>query len=135
LIESLQELAAAYRARLGMQITTSLEPVCLPPEREETLLRIVQESVANAVRHAGASMITLVLKPSAGEVELSIRDDGRGFDLERSQQSHGLGLRVMQERMQEAGGTLHLHTAPGKGTSIVVRLPQEERDDSGADRR
>lgn len=135
LTESLQEMAAAYRTRLGIQVTANIEPVNLPPEREETLLRIAQESVSNAVRHAGASRITLVLKPSAGEVELSIIDDGSGFDLERSKGSHGLGLRLMQERVQEAGGTLHLHTAPGEGTSIAVRLRPEERHDSYSDRR
>ncbi len=135
LTESLQEMAAAYKTRLGIEVTTSIEPVSLPPEREETLLRIAQESVSNAVRHAGASVIMLVLKPSGGEVELSITDDGSGFDLERSKQSHGLGLRLMQERVQEAGGTLYLHTAPGEGTSISVRLRPEETHDSYSDRR
>ncbi|MBA2284440.1 MAG: HAMP domain-containing protein [Ktedonobacteraceae bacterium] len=135
LTESLQEMAAAYRTRLGIEVTTSIEPVSLPPEREEMLLRIAQESVSNAVRHGGARVITLVLKPATGKVELSITDDGSGFDLERSQESHGLGLRLMQERVQEAGGTLYLHTAPGEGTRISVQLWPEETHDSYTDRR
>ena len=126
LTESLQALAAAYRTRLGMEITTQLEPVCVPPEREETLLRIAQEAVSNAVRHAGATSITLVLQPLTEEVELRITDDGRGFDLEHPRDSHGLGLRLMQERVQEAGGAFQLHTAPGEGTRIVVRFRKAE---------
>jgi NarL family two-component system sensor histidine kinase LiaS len=126
LTESLQALAAAYRTRLEMEITTQLEPVCVPPEREETLLRIAQEAVSNAVRHAGAHRITIALQPLTEEVELRITDDGRGFDLERAKAHHGLGLRLMQERVQEAGGTFHLDTAPGEGTRIVVRLRKGE---------
>ncbi len=110
-----------------MQIMTHIEPVCLSAESEEALLRIAQESVSNAARHGGASVITLVLKPAAGKIELSIVDDGSGFDLAQSKESHGLGLRLIQERVQEAGGTLHLHTAPGEGTSIVVRLQKAEK--------
>ena len=124
LIESLQELAAAYRTRLGIEITTQLEPVYVLPEREETLLRISQEAVSNAVRHAGANRITLVLRPPGEEVELSIIDDGCGFDLDCARKNHGLGLRLMQERVQEAGGTFQLSTAPGEGTKIVVRFPK-----------
>ncbi len=127
LAESLQELAAAYRTRLGIAVTTRIEAVCLPPEREETLLRIAQEAVSNAARHARASTITIGLKPEAGEVELSISDDGAGFDLTQAGESHGLGLRIMQERIQEAGGKLRLQTAPGEGTCLVVRLREVEK--------
>lgn len=127
LAESLQELAATYRTRLGMAVTASMEPVCLSPEHEETLLRIAQEAVSNAARHARANTIALVLKPEDGEVELCIADDGSGFDLAHTKERHGLGLRLMQERVQEAGGTLHLQTARGAGTCLVVRLPKERR--------
>lgn len=133
LAESLQEIAAAYRTRLNIEVITRIEPVCLSPAREETLLRIAQEAVSNAARHARASAITLVLKPEGGDVVLSVTDDGRGFDFAQSNESHGLGLRLMQERVQEAEGTLHLQTAPGDGTCLVVRLRGENSDDSSVD--
>jgi signal transduction histidine kinase len=120
---ALEELAALYRTRLGIAVTTSIAPVALSEEAEHALLRIAQEALANAARHAEATAPSLDLTLCDGGVQLTVRDDGQGFT---TQDAHaGLGLRLMRERVQERGGKLTVESAPGQGTSLTVWLPQE----------
>jgi signal transduction histidine kinase len=126
LAEALKDLAASYGERLEMTVATDITPVSLPPEAEHTLLRVAQEALSNAVRHAHATRITLSLAQLEQGVDLTIRDNGEGFELDESQKQHGLGLNSMQERVRELHGTFTLHTAPGQGTDITVHLPQKE---------
>jgi signal transduction histidine kinase len=125
LVESLQELAKAYHTRLGITVTTHITPVQLSPRIEHTLLRIAQEAVANAARHANATMITLTLEPQPQDVSLTITDNGKGFDPNTLNVQHGLGLRLMQERVEELHGTFLLHSEPCQGTRLDVCLPRE----------
>jgi signal transduction histidine kinase len=127
LSEALKDLAAAYGDRLEITVTTDISPVSLPPNTEHALLRVAQEALSNAVRHAHASRITMTLAQMEEGVCLSIRDDGDGFELTKSQEQHNIGLNSMQERVQELHGTFNLQSAPGEGTEITVFLPQEER--------
>jgi NarL family two-component system sensor histidine kinase LiaS len=124
--EALKDLAASYGERLGMTVTADSVPVSLPPEVEHALLRVAQEALSNAARHAHATHVTLTLTQREEEVCLTIRDNGEGFKLDESQGQHGLGLNSMQERIRELHGTFTLHTAPGQGTEIMVCLPQKE---------
>jgi signal transduction histidine kinase len=118
LLPALEELARAYRDRLGIAVEADLHPVDLDPAAEPALLRIAQEALANAVKHAGPS--TVVIRARDGE--LSIRDDGAGFDPARAGERHGMGLDLMRERVAELGGELRIESAPGKGTTIRVVL-------------
>jgi two-component system, NarL family, sensor histidine kinase LiaS len=129
LTENLRDLTTAYRTRLDITITTDIADVSLPASAEHALLRIAQEALANAVRHANASAITLSLVPHTGQVELTIADDGMGFEPNGQDVQHGLGLRLMRERVQELNGTFQLISNPGKGTHIQVCLPLREKDD------
>lgn len=90
-------------------------------EVEQACFRIAQESLTNALRHARASQVSLQLHP-AGEAGLQLRvvDDGEGFDPDGPR---GLGMIVMRERAQSAGGSLSIETAPGEGTCISLHLP------------
>jgi signal transduction histidine kinase len=94
------------------------------PELESTLYRLVQESLTNAVRHAGASCIRIDVTERDGFVEVAITDDGRGFDLEA--RAGGFGLVGMRERVKLAAGELEIETAP-TGTAIHARLPVRRR--------
>ena len=89
------------------------------------LFRIAQESLTNAVKHAGAESVRLHLAASGERVTLSITDDGCGFDQDavshRTRQ--GLGLRAMQEMAIANGGRLSVESGPGKGTTVSVSLP------------
>lgn len=105
--------------RLELDVATlSQRPAA---ESEQACFRIAQESLTNVVRHAHAGEVCLRLVEHAGHwLELEICDDGDGFDADGPR---GLGLIVMRERAQSAGGTLQIHTAPGAGTRIHCRLP------------
>jgi signal transduction histidine kinase len=126
LAEALKDLAASYGERLEITVTTDISPVSLPAEIEHALLRVAQEALSNAVRHAHASRITLTLVQLEEGVSLIIRDDGDGFQLDESQKQHSIGLNSMQERVRELHGTFTLQSAPGQGTEISVSIPQEE---------
>jgi len=127
---ALRKLAQAYSARLGVTVTTDVRPVALSATSEHTLLRIAQEALANAARHSAASLISLSLMSDGHWVTLTITDNGAGFIFQDGRDGHGLGLRIMRERVEELHGTVDVTTAPGQGTSIVANLPQEGTDDS-----
>jgi signal transduction histidine kinase len=100
-------------------------------EHEETLFRLVQESLNNVLKHANAAHVQVQLAVQDGAVFLSIRDDGVGFqeNYERAGETTdpargaGMGLRTMRERAAALGGSLCIKTAPGKGTAIEVVIP------------
>ncbi len=98
-----------------------------PRTIEDQLLRIAQEAVTNAVRHARAEHIEVGLNYDAASVHLLVTDDGRGFTEDVSSFADGghFGLRGMQERAREIGGSLEIASAPARGTriSIAVDIP------------
>jgi two-component system, NarL family, sensor histidine kinase LiaS len=128
LTAALDELATAYSTRLGIAVTTDLTPVALDAPTELALLRIAQEALANAVRHGDARTISLSLRPVADGIKLVIADDGKGFATAETATQHGLGLRLMEERVHELHGTFSLESALGQGTRIQVRVPQDEQE-------
>jgi two-component system, NarL family, sensor histidine kinase LiaS len=129
LVGALQKLASTYTARLGINVTTDLRPVAVDVKAEHALLRIAQESLSNAARHARATEVSLSLAGYSGNALLVVSDNGDGFfsppdrAAERSQGGNGLGLRIMRERVEELHGTFELSTTPGLGTRIAVALP------------
>jgi signal transduction histidine kinase len=106
-----------------LQVKGTYRPVS--PKVEEELLRIGQEAVANAVRHAAASRIDVQFIYEAARVSLRVEDDGRGFTPLTS--TDGLeghyGIRGMQERAGEIDAALSLDSAPGEGTRVSVEAP------------
>jgi signal transduction histidine kinase len=95
----------------------------LDPDVEHQVLRIAQEAVSNALRHAGASRVTVDVGPPP--VVLRVRDDGRGFDPDaRAVRSRRLGLTSMHERAASLGGALAVTSARGQGTTVELRLPE-----------
>jgi signal transduction histidine kinase/ligand-binding sensor domain-containing protein len=107
----------------------------LATEVEYNLLRIAQEAISNAIKHAGASTVEVSLEASADELQLAIKDDGHGFQLDdagRSPPGH-YGLIGMRERANQIGAELHIESEPGRGATISAVLPL--REGSGARRR
>jgi signal transduction histidine kinase len=125
LVPALEELSRAYRERLGVSVDADLAPVRLAPPVEHAVFRIVQEALANAVKHARPAHICLRLDHRDGQAVVSVEDDGDGFDPARAEERHGMGLQLMRERVAEVGGTLQLDASPGKGTRVRVLLPGE----------
>jgi signal transduction histidine kinase len=92
----------------------------LHPDLGMNLLRIAQEAIANALRHANAQLIQIYLRYTPQTVQLTIRDDGCGFDPQLP--ARGFGLAGMQERAARIGATWHLVSQVGQGTIITVTL-------------
>ncbi len=101
--------------------STTEQKIPLPPVYETTLFRIAQEGLTNSARHAHAQSVTLKLLYGVQSIRLTIEDDGCGFEQAHTQS--GLGIRGMHERAVLLGGTLHLLTELGKGTSVEAILP------------
>ncbi len=95
------------------------------------LLRVLQEALTNARRHSGARTVEVRLGTEGEALLLAVADDGRGFDL--ASIHAGVGLSAMRERITGEGGTLAIHSRPGGGTKVVIRVPRE--DDTRAPRR
>jgi signal transduction histidine kinase len=93
----------------------------LPPPWQENLLRIGQEALSNTLKYAHAHNFETRLSYKAKELRLELRDDGRGFKVK--DRHDGVGLRGMQERVEQMGGELKITSTRGKGTKITVSLP------------
>jgi len=115
--------------------STGLESHRLPSHIETTVYRIVQEALTNVFKHAQAECVSLILERHNDRVLAIVEDNGCGFDAEAmmasSQTERYLGLLGMQERAALVGGTLHLESAPGKGTTVFVRIPLAPNEDGG----
>lgn len=95
----------------------------LDPPVEQALYRIAQEALGNAVRHAGAEVVSIRLAVRDGTLELSVEDDGRGFEPAAARARSGrLGLTSMVERAAQLGGSLVIDSAPGRGTTVRLEL-------------
>jgi PAS domain S-box-containing protein len=127
LVPSLNQEIEHVRRPGGPEIVLSASGDCrLPSELEEGLFRIAQEAIRNAIKHARAQHIDVVVASQPHEVALSVIDDGRGFDPEVPRDRRAFGLIGMNERAVLLGSHLSLVTKPGEGTRIEVRVPIEK---------
>jgi len=105
-------------------VRAELEPLVVPAALEHAMLRVTQEALANAVKHAGAGVITIRLLADADQIILAVADDGRGFDADGDGNGGGLGLRAMRDRAAEQGGTLRVDSVHGEGTTVTAAFPR-----------
>ena len=128
LAAALDQLARELKEETGIELQCERvihdATPALPDSINTALFRIAQEALTNVVRHAAARRVTLKLEVAPKSVVLSIRDDGRGFDVERMQADarSGIGLRNMRERLDAIGGTLSLTSEPGN-TIVTAMVP------------
>ncbi len=123
LADALEALArdAAIRAGLTLDFTAN-ERVLLPPRIESGLYRIAQEAFTNITRHAQATTLTIELNSDATQVQLTIMDDGRGFNPDEPREGR-FGLLGLNERVRLLGGLLKLWSGPDVGTYLHVTVP------------
>lgn len=99
----------------------------LPPKMETALFRIVQEAIANVIRHARATEVSVRMDLQDNDLTLQITDNGVGFDAQVLQSPNSLGKAIglwgIQERVRILEGEFNLQTAPGKGTAIIINVP------------
>ncbi|MEN6546717.1 MAG: PAS domain S-box protein [Armatimonadia bacterium] len=109
----------------GTAIEFTLSGVLRPlsEDLEHHLLRIGQEALTNALRHANATEIRVTLTCNSDSITLSIEDQGEGYEVLAGKDQRGLGLRGMQERADAIGGELEIGSAPGQGTRVRVTVP------------
>ena len=110
----------------GPVLTCSAEGdfASIAPEVALCLYRIAQEALRNVVAHAGASRADVRLLRSGDHAEMTIADDGKGFDVARSlERGKGLGLVSIRERVRLAGGTVSFEADGKQGTRVRVRIP------------
>src|SRR5262245_18928658 len=140
LVPALEFLAQGVSERTGMPIVVEgPKSPRWPAPIEVALYRVVQEALRNATRHSRASRVDIRLGVQEGQFRCTVRDDGRGFDVEATlgrKGDRGLGLIGMRERLNALGGQMTIDSSRGKGTELRMSIPLgEHHADSSAARR
>lgn len=122
LIPALEWQAREVSRRSGINVKVEADkvPESLPDAVRTCVYRVVQETLQNVSRHSGARSATVTVRETDGSLELTVEDDGHGFDPRRTR---GLGLLGMEERVKQLGGFLKIQSQPDKGTRLRVTLP------------
>jgi signal transduction histidine kinase len=122
LLDAMEQIGRKLTTDSGVQLDMKLEgqPYALPEQCEANLLRIAQEALTNAVRHSGTERIGVRLAYLTGSVVLEVGDSGRGMS---GVEPSGFGVDGMRERARQIGGEIRILTDPGRGTRIIVTVP------------
>jgi signal transduction histidine kinase len=123
--------AAADRASFITTTDISSDLSNLPTDVEQSIYRILQETMENIVRHANATQVAVSLKTEGNRVELTIKDDGDGFDSKKIPSNSQFGIQGIRERAAIVGGTLSITSQIGKGST--VQFAWEKLDDQSSD--
>jgi len=130
LVNAVGEVAKLMSAssRVPISVGTSGSPRKLPAQVENNLLRITQEALANALKHARATQINVNLAYDPGKIWLRIQDDGAGFDTNNSAIVYAghFGLLDMSERAEKMGGTFSVVSTPREGTEIIIEYTEKD---------
>jgi signal transduction histidine kinase len=116
------------KAKAEVQFHPSAVPSTLPKEVSLCLFRVLQEALQNAVKYSGVRVIHVNLRGIPDGLELTVSDDGIGFDEHEAFSRQGLGLISMRERLQIVNGVLDIRTHPGGGTTISARVPLQRAE-------
>ena len=134
LVKALNAMARNIEQSTKLKVAHQFDSidVALTKEMESHLYRIVQESVNNALKYSGATLLTMSLKRSPDELRIAVTDNGKGFDIHVVENGAGslvggLGLFGLKERARIIGGTLNVRSETGKGTTVEIILPLEEK--------
>jgi signal transduction histidine kinase len=104
---------------VALDVSGSLDT--LTDQHRTCIYRVVQEALTNCVRHARATSIRVIVRAQPDHIEVSVSDDGVGLDPRR--RAAGFGLRGIEERVRELGGSVTMLSAAGEGATLAIRLP------------
>ena len=123
LVPAIESQLRRFSAQTGVatELHTEGDPGGLDSDQEIVVYRVAQEALSNVAQHASARRVDLALSADKDGVELTIRDDGRGFDTGVEHDS--LGLSGMSERARLLGGRLDVESRPGGGTALTLQVP------------
>jgi anti-sigma regulatory factor (Ser/Thr protein kinase) len=129
---TIEQYARGFAARTSLKVVTGITPEVdrLPYKKQRSLLRIIQEALANVFRHAKATDVEVAIGATESHFRLRVRDHGRGMASARvrygaSEPSLGVGLPAMRARLQQLGGTLEIRSsvARSSGTTLSAVFP------------
>lgn len=134
LLDGIQRLVTEFKANTLVDVYlrgSEKELEELPPAQAVALFHICQEALANIAKHAKAHRVDVVLWKTADRTLLEVKDDGRGFDLDKVKKSIGHGLTNMETRAANAGGDVDITSDPGQGTSVMAWVPIPQNEPQG----
>jgi signal transduction histidine kinase len=115
------------RTGIGCEFFPPVEDISLDAGLSTALFRIFQETLTNVARHSGATEVRVRLRADADSSTLEVEDNGKGIEKEKTLSSKSLGLLGMRERAQMLGGRITVTGTSGKGTTVTVDIPPEEK--------
>ena len=110
------------QVKVEIQFSQSAIPATIPQEVSLSMFRVLQEALQNAIKHSGARTFQVNLCGIPNGIELTVSDEGKGFDENNVVFRHGLGLISMRERIQMVNGVFNITTHPGQGTTVSARV-------------
>jgi signal transduction histidine kinase len=124
----IQTCSEHYQLRAELIAPPDWSDSFLEPTVEAQLLRIIQEACTNIRKHAQAQEVQVRIQRTDSQIKVIIQDDGLGYDPELLANGKGqkYGLDFMRQRAEEVGGSVNIHSAPGQGTQVVVKVPVKE---------
>lgn len=125
LIIALQNLIEDLRksTEIGFTFDSNCQQLQLANSAEINIYRILQEIISNAVKHAECSQISITLEKTNDNLQLSVKDDGKGAELDKTNKEQGLGLHSIKTRVKSLNGSLNIESEPEKGMKIVISIP------------
>ena len=119
-VAGIDDLVDALR-QLGVDVRLEVEPLRLAPTEELLILRVAREALRNVAAHAQATEVVVRLVDRRGRLVLTVTDNGSGFEPSKTEVGH-IGLRLIHDVIQDAGGELTIESAPDDGTTLTVEL-------------
>ena len=113
----------AEQHKVTVDVAFEEVPAEIPPEVSLCVFRVLQEGLHNAMKHSGVRVFEVQLRGGDEQLQLLVRDEGAGFDVDGVRMRRGLGLLSMDERIRLVNGQLAIESRPGRGTSIHARVP------------
>jgi len=125
LVPAAEWLVHDFQRRTGIacELAIAAAEIELPNERATTVYRILQESLTNITKHAGATQAEVTVEIESDTLILTVRDNGSGFDTAGPRAPRSFGLVGMRERVYLLGGEVRIESSPGKGTAVEARIP------------
>lgn len=112
-----------YRLQTELSVPPEVTDTTFGPAVEAQLLRIIQEALTNARKHARAHCVRVSFRLEDSMAEVAVEDDGAGFHVTKAGAASHFGLRFMQERAAEVSGMVEVYSKPGQGTRILLKVP------------
>lgn len=130
LVPTLTRYVETFKEQSGIDvrlISTGMEQR-FEPYIEVMIFRGIQELLSNIYRHSQATRVTIQVDSSTSGFKVSLDDNGKGFEVDKVREKGGMGLKVIQDRVQMLGGTMEIHSMVGQGTHILFHIPAANRE-------